>query len=327
MDKKKKGLMVIGGLGAIVAIALSRKAKAAPPPPPPPGLANLYGKVTDASTGNPIAGVLAILPTRGVTTDSGGNYIFVNLNPGGYTATFIKEGYGEKIQDIFLIAGNNELNVALVPTTVGFADIRLINLIIQEPVVFVDRENIITVYASNFGTAHGTKLVTLTADGIISQQSVTLLAGETKLLSFTVIPRVAKIYYVEVDGLSGSFIAQSEIYVMPPETPTADIRLSNLTVQYPVLSTERRWTEFPDGTFGYVDVVFKKAITSVVLTNYASEGGFIQLIFRVNGALMGQAIYYVLPNWSITITFEFTPPGAGTYTVDINGLTGSFTAI
>ena len=90
-----KGVMVVGGLaaGALLVFLLTRKAGAAPPPPPPPGKANLYGKVTDAATGQPISGVLAILDSLTTLTDSVGNYLFTDLNPGGYSLQFSKDGY------------------------------------------------------------------------------------------------------------------------------------------------------------------------------------------------------------------------------------------
>jgi hypothetical protein len=104
MDKKSKIIASIGiAAGAVLAFVLLRKAKAAPPPPPPPGYANLYGVVTDALTGSSLIGVLvslgAVAPIPGepelwqVYTDSGGNFIFTDLQPGEYVLQFSKTGY------------------------------------------------------------------------------------------------------------------------------------------------------------------------------------------------------------------------------------------
>ena len=80
------------GLAALAGVAAM--AFAAPgPPEPPPGLANLYGVVTDAVTGQPISGVLVSLNGLQVYTDAGGNYIFDDLDPGGYVLQFSKENY------------------------------------------------------------------------------------------------------------------------------------------------------------------------------------------------------------------------------------------
>ena len=84
------GVGTVAGLGALIYVAT--RAKAAPPPPPP-GRANLYGKVTNAITGNPIGGVLVSLNGLEVYTNTGGNYIFEDLDPGAYLLRFTKEGY------------------------------------------------------------------------------------------------------------------------------------------------------------------------------------------------------------------------------------------
>jgi len=79
----------LGVLGTVALVALARAA----PPEPEPGLANLYGVVTDAETGNPIPGVLVALNGLQVYTDAGGNYLFGDLEPGEYLLQFSKAGY------------------------------------------------------------------------------------------------------------------------------------------------------------------------------------------------------------------------------------------
>lgn len=97
--KEKSGIspgvaIVAGGLvlGAAGALLYALTARAAPPPPEE-GLANLYGKVTDAETGEPIEGVLVSLNGFGVLTDSGGNYAFTDLTPDAYSGSASKDGY------------------------------------------------------------------------------------------------------------------------------------------------------------------------------------------------------------------------------------------
>ena len=94
MAKDGKKIAIGAGIaGLITAIFLLATRKKAAPPPPPPGLANLYGKVTAADTGKAISGVLVALDGMQTYTDSGGNYAFIEIAPGGYVATFSKEGY------------------------------------------------------------------------------------------------------------------------------------------------------------------------------------------------------------------------------------------
>ena len=61
--------------------------------PIPPPVANLYGVVTDAETGNPIQGVKVTINGLVTYTNSSGAYGFEGLTPGSYTITFEKEGY------------------------------------------------------------------------------------------------------------------------------------------------------------------------------------------------------------------------------------------
>jgi len=56
----------------------------------------------------------------------------------------------------------------------------------------------------------------------MAQQTVTLLAGQSQVVSFTVTPTVAKTYQVSLDGLSGSFVCT--------EVPSPDIELSDLVI-------------------------------------------------------------------------------------------------
>jgi len=108
------GLVAIAGIAVYVA---TRPAEAIPPPPPP-GLANLYGKVTDAVTGNAIPGVLVTLDGVQAYTDSGGNYGFTNIDPRSYHVTLQKEGYEVSSKDITIHEGDNPLNIQMVPIVV-----------------------------------------------------------------------------------------------------------------------------------------------------------------------------------------------------------------
>ena len=120
-----KALAVIGGLMIAVAgiIALTKKkvTAAPPPPPPPPGLANLYGQVTVAGTGQPIAGVrvemvAAGMPTRQRLTDAGGNYVIPDIEPGIYDISFTMQDYETLTRSgVDIPEGSNLLNAQMVP--------------------------------------------------------------------------------------------------------------------------------------------------------------------------------------------------------------------
>ncbi|MBA7468811.1 hypothetical protein ES707_04065 [subsurface metagenome] len=86
---------IVGGVilfSTLIALAIIASTWAAPPTPPP-GRAALYGRVTNAVTGEPISGVLVSLNGLEVYTDADGNYIFEDLEPGEYVLEFSKAGY------------------------------------------------------------------------------------------------------------------------------------------------------------------------------------------------------------------------------------------
>jgi len=84
------------GLGLAIVGVLAALAWAAPPTPPP-GRANLYGKVIDAVTGEPLADVLITLDGLQVYSDAGGNYTFTDVEPGEYVLEFSKDGYQTEV--------------------------------------------------------------------------------------------------------------------------------------------------------------------------------------------------------------------------------------
>lgn len=95
-ERRVSPAVIIGigaGIGIYTAVVVYALARAAAPPTPPPGLATLYGKVTDAITGNPIPGVLVTLNGGSTYTDSAGTYTFADIAPGEYVLQFSKEGY------------------------------------------------------------------------------------------------------------------------------------------------------------------------------------------------------------------------------------------
>ena len=111
------GAGIAGLIVTVIGLVASRKAGAAPPPEPPPeGMAKLYGRVTNAQTGNGISGV-KVTTTGAITmTDSAGNYATIDIPPGSWGVRFEKDGYETKELTMSILEGNNELNVQLVPT-------------------------------------------------------------------------------------------------------------------------------------------------------------------------------------------------------------------
>jgi len=101
--------------------------------------------------------------------------------------------------------------------------IQLTDLTITPAEVFTGETVTITVVAINTGEAVGTKVIILKEnDMAIEEKTVTLEPGESTTVTFQIVPAVADIYNVSVDGLSGSFVAYE------PGAP--DIKVEDLTI-------------------------------------------------------------------------------------------------
>ena len=128
-DKKVTiGLVAVGGLvglsGLIVVFALLAQAARKVPPEPPPGLANLYGYITDAETGDPIAGVYGTVyqdygtktEIYDFTTDFWGYYLIKNMLVEVDVTKMVVYANGYKDhtnEDIPIVEGNNELSFTM----------------------------------------------------------------------------------------------------------------------------------------------------------------------------------------------------------------------
>ncbi|GAH49200.1 unnamed protein product, partial [marine sediment metagenome] len=101
------------------------------------------------------------------------------------------------------------------------AEFRVSNLVISPSEVYIGEPVTVSCTVENIGTAAGDYRVTLGGD-FMEEQTVTLEPGQSTVVSFEVVPEVARTYNVSVDGLLGSFRAV--------EVPVADIRVENLVI-------------------------------------------------------------------------------------------------
>jgi hypothetical protein len=116
MDGKKVATILGVGTGLAGIVYLATKAKAVEPEKPSENMANLYGVVKDKVTGQGVIGAVVSLNGLQVYSGDDGYYVFLDVDPGEYTFTVEKEGYNTMdTQSIILSAGQNTLQVALVP--------------------------------------------------------------------------------------------------------------------------------------------------------------------------------------------------------------------
>lgn len=91
-----------------------------------PASANLYGVVTDASTGVPLAGATITLDSQITQSDQNGAYTLVNLSSRSYHIKAELTGYTTWGADITLSAGDNRYDVQLAP--IGLPPFTFINI-------------------------------------------------------------------------------------------------------------------------------------------------------------------------------------------------------
>ena len=163
----------------------------------------------------------------------------------------------------------------------------------------------IAVSVANTGGESGSYTVVLKIDGVKeSEKTVTIAAGGSETVTFSVTKEEADSYTVTVDGLSGSFTVAP--VVVPPE-PAA------FSVSY--LSVSPRLEVEPGETV---------AIT-VLVANTGGKSGSYTVVLKIDGVKEAEETVTVAAGESQDVSFSVTREEAGTYSVDVSGLTGSFT--
>jgi len=127
----KDGRKVAIGVGLAAAVAgilllTAWKKKPGPPEPPPPGVANLYGFITDAETGEPIVGVDMTVyqdydmetATYHATTNSQGYYQILDMLFEVDVTQMVVYANGYETytnEHVPITEGNNSLNIQMSP--------------------------------------------------------------------------------------------------------------------------------------------------------------------------------------------------------------------
>ncbi|MCD6480522.1 PKD domain-containing protein [Candidatus Bathyarchaeota archaeon] len=181
------------------------------------------------------------------------------------------------------------------------AAFELSDLSISPTEVLVGRDVSISVKVTNVGGQAGSYMVTLKIEGVtVDTETVTLDAGESTTVTFTVRKMIAGTYSVEVDGLKGSF------KVKTPPAP-AKFELSDLSVSP---------KEVGPG----------EAVTvSVKVSNVGEESGVTTVKVKLDGEVVDSKTITLDGGSSTTVTFTVSSDVEGTHTVEVDGLIDTFT--
>ncbi|MDH5696314.1 MAG: hypothetical protein OEZ00_06940 [Dehalococcoidia bacterium] len=159
----------------------------------------------------------------------------------------------------------------------------------------------ITVEAKNIGDTICIFPVILKINGVVVEKKmVTLVPGEKKTVTFTVIKDEVGTYEVQVSRLKGEFI------VSKPLPSPASFKATGLSISPTKV-----------GVGETVDI-------SVLVTETGGGSGNYNVILKVNGVVMGKQEVTLGSQQSQTVTFTITNQQTGNHTVELNGLVGKF---
>jgi hypothetical protein len=165
--------------------------------------------------------------------------------------------------------------------------------------VGIGEEVTISLLVANTGDLAGSYEVTLEIDNVVvATEVVTLAAGASEGVNFTTAKDVAGTYAVSVGGLSGTFVVKA--------APAA-FSLSNLSIQPAEVQSGEPVT-----------------ITVSVVNTGGTEGSY-TIVLAINGAEEENKIVTVAPGGNHDVTLTVTKEEAGIYSVNVGGLSGSFT--
>jgi len=157
----------------------------------------------------------------------------------------------------------------------------------------------ISAIVTNNGAESGKYSLVLRIGGVVEGiTEITLASGTSQLATSTITKDTAGDYYVEIDGLGGTFT------VIPLQP--AHFTLSNL-----VIAPER--------------VKQGESITiSAVVTNTGEVTGSYSVVLKIKGTVEAIEEVNIGPGGSQRVAFDITKDTPGFYNIDLEGLTGRF---
>jgi len=175
--------------------------------------------------------------------------------------------------------------------------------------VDIGTEIAITLLIANNGDLNGSYEVVLEIDDIeVETREVTLAGGSNVSVEFSIVPDAAGVHSVAVSGLSGTF----EVRAAEVETaesgipPAATFTVANLDIS-------------PDEVNAGDSVKI-----SVTVINTGSQAGTHEVVLAIDGVPMATKEVTLAGGEGQLVTFTMTKGTAGTYQVDVAGLSASF---
>jgi len=199
---------------------------------------------------------------------------------------------------IFVMGSTPNENWGIDPPPPSMSDLAVENLVIWPEIVGAGEDVTISVDVKNRGIVEGSKLVELEISGeIVDDENVSVAPSSENHVSFIVSRDVPGVYPVRIDDLSGSF----EVVFGQAEFVVENLNISPEAVE-------------PG----------ENVTISVDVGNVGEAGGTHTVELMIDGELENSATVLLNPGESQHISFIVTRDTEGTYSVEVDGLTGSF---
>ena len=179
------------------------------------------------------------------------------------------------------------------------------DLTISPAEVDIGRSVTISALITNIGDLAGSYKITLKIENVaVATKDVTLAGGASQKVTFTTTQDIAGTYTIDVDGLSGIFTVKTP---PPPPPAPAAFATTDLTI-------------FP------TEVEIGGSVTiSVLVTNTGELAGSYEVILKIDNIVVASKDVTLTSGASQKVTFTTAQDVAETYTVDVDGLSGTFT--
>lgn len=180
------------------------------------------------------------------------------------------------------------------------ASFTITGLSITPAEVYVGDRVSISVLVTNTGDLTGSYEVSLEINNKVMQtKEVTLDGGDSETVSFSVTPEAAGEYSVNVNGLLGTFEVKE--LLAPAAFTTSALNIFPTEVN-----------------------IGERVTISVIVTNTGDLTGAYKVTLKIDGVVVDVKEVMLARGTSQEVVFTTVKHTAGTYTVDIDGLLGSF---
>jgi PGF-pre-PGF domain-containing protein len=177
------------------------------------------------------------------------------------------------------------------------AELVVSNLTISPREVKPGEKVVVAATVTNLGELEGSRVLVLKVNGSVeATRNVSLAGGASTVVVFEIVKQAPAKYFVEVDGLVGSFTVRA---LKPPHFVVSDLSISP--------------SEVKPG---------ERVRMSVKVVNIGELEGSYEVVLKVAGKVVDSKTVKLAGGQSTTVEFEWVAKEAGTYEVDVAGLKG-----